>query len=48
MHERVESTRGVSFHPIVRGSPRDFFLIFSATMFVLMGFNAFGTRLQSL
>ena len=28
--------------------PRDFVLIFSASMFVLMGFNMFGTRLQSL
>ena len=27
---------------------RDFVLIFSASMFVLMGFNMFGTRLQSL
>ena len=46
-HERVESTRGVSFHPIVRAppTPRDFVLIFSASMFI---FNGFGPRLQSI
>ena len=45
-HERVESTgesqRGVSFHPIVRGSR--FFLILSDSRVFLMGFNAFGTK----
>ena len=50
--ERVESTRGASFLPIVRAlpppPPRDFVLIFSASMFVLMGFYMLGTRLQSL
>ena len=46
----VESTRGVSFHPIrsLGGLPRDVLLILSASMFVLMDFNAFGTRLQFL
>ena len=29
-------------------SPDIFFLIFSVSMVVLMGFNAFGTKLQSL
>ena len=48
-----EHRRGVLFHPIVRGSPppppaKIFFIILSASMLVLMGFNAFGTRLQSL
>ena len=29
--------RGRSFHPIVRGSPRDFFPILSASMLVFNG-----------
>ena len=51
-HERVKSTRGVSFLPIVRGSPPPplpefflFFFILITSMFVLMGLNAFGTTL---
>ena len=48
-HERVESRRGVSFHPIVRGSPPRFVYNFEPLLCsFLMGFNASGTRLQSL
>ena len=38
------------YHSILElgGLPRDFFLIFSTSIFVLMGFDAFGTKLQSL
>ena len=34
--------------PYRKGSPPIFFLILRISMVVLMGFNAFGTRLQSL
>ena len=43
-----EHERGINPPYRLGVSPEIFFLLYSASNFVLIGFNAFGTRLQSL